>query len=89
MREEPPVWLPDTRSALAIFLVAALVVMTFTLIFKTTPVESDVLKVLIGGFMTTGFASVIGFYFGSSSSSKDKDAPAVTVRVIGPAMSAR
>lgn len=62
----------DTRSAIAIALVCSMIAITFVLIFHPAP-DSDILKVLIGGFMTVGFASIINFYFGSSTGSKAKD----------------
>lgn len=63
----------DTKSILAMFLIVSMVGITFTLMFMPATMDNDVLKILIGGFMTVGFTSVINYYFGSSSSSKDKD----------------
>jgi len=64
----------DTRATIAIMLVVAIITMAFVLAFRPTSApDSDVFKMLIGGLMTVGFATVIGFYFGSSSGSKDKD----------------
>jgi hypothetical protein len=63
---------PDTQSMLAIILVSAVIILMFVLAF-TGKTETDTFKIMVGGLMTVGFASVIGFYFGSSSSSKTKD----------------
>ena len=49
------------------------VLLAFVLAFRPNVPDSDIFKVLIGGFMTVGFASIINFYFGSSSGSKSKD----------------
>ncbi len=35
--------------------------------------DTDTFKILVGGLMTVGFTNVVGYYFGSSSSSKAKD----------------
>lgn len=63
----------DTRSAIALALVAAMIGMAFVLVFRPTVPDSDVFKMLIGGLMTVGFATIISFYFGSSAGSKAKD----------------
>lgn len=63
---------PDTQSALAIILVTAVIVLMFVLAL-TGKTETDTFKIMVGGLMTVGFASVIGFYFGSSAGSKTKD----------------
>ena len=63
----------DTRSAIAIALVLAMIAMAFVLAFRPALPDSDVFKILIGGLMTVGFSSIISFYFGSSSGSKAKD----------------
>lgn len=63
----------DTRSAIAVALVIAMIAMAFVLAFRPAVPDSDVFKILIGGLMTVGFASIINFYFGSSSGSKAKD----------------
>lgn len=68
-----PYWFPDARSLIAILLIVSMVAMTFTLMIRPSVADSDILKVMLGGFMTVGFSSVIQYYFGSSSSSKDKD----------------
>lgn len=61
----------DTRSAIAMVLIIAMVAMAFLLAIRNP--DSDIFKMLMGGLVTVGFASVIGFYFGSSSGSKAKD----------------
>lgn len=61
----------DTRSILAILLVSAVIALMFVLGVRNP--ESDVFKILLGGVMTVGFASVVGWYFASSSGSAMKD----------------
>lgn len=68
-----PYWFPDARAFLAIILVLGMITIMFTVMFKPPGPDNDVLKVLIGAYSGVGFASVIQFYFGSTSSSKDKD----------------
>lgn len=63
---------PDTQSIIAVSTVASIIILVFVLAF-TGKADSDVFKVLTGGLMTVGFAGVMGFYFGSSASSKAKD----------------
>ena len=57
----------DTRSAIALSLVAAMIGMAFVLVFRPSVPDSDVFKMLVGGLMTVGFATIISFYFGSSA----------------------
>lgn len=61
----------DTRSILAILLVSAVIALMFVLGVRNP--ESDSFKILLGGVMTVGFASVVGWYFASSSGSAMKD----------------
>lgn len=61
----------ETRSLLAVMLVASVLALMFVLGVRNP--ESDAFKILLGGVMTVGFASVIGWYFGSSSGSAMKD----------------
>ena len=61
----------DTKSAIAVTLIASMVAMAFLLAIRNP--DSDIFKMLMGGLVTVGFASVINFYFGSSSGSKAKD----------------
>lgn len=63
---------PDTQSFLALVLVIAVVALVFYLAIAGKT-ETDTFKIMVGGLMTVGFASVIGFYFGSSQGSKAKD----------------
>ena len=72
MFEKLKLGFPDTQSALAIILVTAVIVLMFDLAL-TGKTETDTFKIMVGGLMTVGFASVIGFYFGSSQGSKTKD----------------
>jgi Na+/citrate or Na+/malate symporter len=57
---------------LAVVLVCSIVGLVFLLAFlgKT---DTDTFKILVGALMSVGFTNVIGFYFGSSQSSKNKD----------------
>lgn len=73
MKNERPWWVPDTQSFIAVFLVMALIAVTVILLFKPDAASSDVVKTLLGGLMTVGFASIISFYFGSSKGSEKKD----------------
>ena len=63
---------PDTQSFIAIALVVAMIALTFIMAFVKVP-DSDVFKMLTGGLMTVGFATIVNFYFGSSTGSKSKD----------------
>ena len=72
MFEKLKLGFPDTQSMLAIILVTAVIVLMFVLAL-TGKTETDTFKIMVGGLMTVGFASVIGFYFGSSAGSKTKD----------------
>ena len=64
--------LPDTPSFIAIILVISIVALVFTLALLGKS-DSQVFNVLVGGLMTVGFTNIVGFYFGSSASSKTKD----------------
>jgi hypothetical protein len=59
------------RDVLAFMLLAGVVSLAFFLAVRAP--ESDVFKILLGGMMTTGFAGVIQWYYGSSSGSAMKD----------------
>ncbi len=63
----------DIQQYIAGLLVTAVVVLMFVLVFHPIKDADDITKMLIGGVMTVGFATIIGFYFGSSKGSKDKD----------------
>lgn len=71
-KSEKPFWWPEPQALLAIIMVCSMVALAFVLVFKQAP-DSDIFKMLIGGFMTTGFATIINFYFGSSKGSATKD----------------
>jgi hypothetical protein len=62
----------DTPSFIALILVVAIVALVFTLAVLGKS-DSQVFNVLVGGLMTVGFTNIVGFYFGSSASSKTKD----------------
>lgn len=61
----------DTPSFIAIALVVSVIVLAFVLAFRDP--SGDMFKFMVGGLMTTGFAAIVGFYFGSSTGSKAKD----------------
>jgi hypothetical protein len=64
--------LPDTPSFLAMILVASIVGLVFLLALMGKS-DTDTFKILVGALMSVGFTNIVGFYFGSSSSSKAKD----------------
>lgn len=66
-----PWWVPDTPTIIALVMVGAIVALAFMLAARDP--GGDMFKFMVGGLMTVGFASVIAFYFGSSSGSKNKD----------------
>lgn len=68
-----PFWWPDPQSFIAVVLVLAMVTLVFVLVMRGSVPESDMLKMVVGGLMTTGFATIISFYFGSSKGSDKKD----------------
>lgn len=57
---------------LAFVLVGSIVGLVFLLAFLDKT-DTDTFKILVGALMSVGFTNVIGFYFGSSVSSKAKD----------------
>jgi len=61
----------NMRDMLAFVLVLAFMSMAFLLAVRAP--ESDIFKMLLGGLLSTGFAGVIAWYFGSSSGSAMKD----------------
>lgn len=65
----------DKRSFwLGVGIVVLVSIIVLLLFFKTIPADNkDVLNTVIGVVVGTGFGSVIGWFFGSSQSSKDKD----------------
>ncbi len=73
-KETRPFWWPEPQALIAIMLIMAMIALAFVLIWRGKDVpDSDMLKMLVGGFMTTGFATIINFYFGSSRGSATKD----------------
>lgn len=62
----------DTKSAIAMTVVAGLLTVLFFLIFVPVP-ESDAFKMLLSSMMTVGFATIMNYFFGSSDSSGAKD----------------
>lgn len=61
----------NMRDMLAFVLVLSFMSMGFLLAVRAP--ESDIFKMLLGGLLSTGFAGVIAWYFGSSSGSAMKD----------------
>jgi hypothetical protein len=61
----------DTPSAIALALIIAVIALMFVLVFHGVP-ESDVFKLVVGSMLTLA-GTIVTFYFGSSSGSKDKD----------------
>lgn len=69
-----PSWLLETRDFIAIILVSAMVGLLFALVLRPTTIpDTPIVNIVVGGFMTTGFAAIIQFYFGSSKGSAAKD----------------
>lgn len=63
---------------LAVLLTSSIVGLVGLLAFLDKT-DTDTFKILVGGLMTVGFTNVIGFYFGSSASSKAKDETITTL----------
>lgn len=68
---QKPYWFPDMPGVIALIMVAAVVILAFMLAVRDP--GGDMFKFMVGGLMTVGFASIMAFYYGSSSGSKDKD----------------
>lgn len=68
-----PYWFPDAQTYLGVMLPTATVILIFVLVFHPMTGADDVTKTAIGALFTVGFATIISFYFGSSSGSKAKD----------------
>lgn len=66
-----PYWWPSPPVAIAALLVVSVVALAFILAFRAP--DGDMFKFMVGGLMTTGFASIIAYFFGSNTGSKDKD----------------
>jgi hypothetical protein len=59
---------------LGVGIVTVVLIVIILLFFVTIPTPNkDVLNTVIGVLVGTGFGSVVGYYFGTSSSSKAKD----------------
>jgi hypothetical protein len=73
---------PDTPSLIATALVGAIVTLPYVMI-ATGKTDTDVFKVLVGALISVGLTNVVGFYFGSSASSKTKDETISTMAASG------
>ncbi len=74
MDDRKPWWIPETtRALLAIFLVISVVAITVLVIIHPPAPDNQVANILLGALVSQGLTAIIGFYFGSSSQSKDKD----------------
>lgn len=72
-QDNRPFWWPEPRALIAILMIVSMVALAFTLVWRGKEVpDSDMLKMLVGGFMTTGFTTIINYYFGSSRDSSAK-----------------
>jgi hypothetical protein len=61
----------DARGLIAFVLILCVMALAFLLAIRSP--ESQTFNILLGGIMTVGFASVIQWYYGSSSGSAMKD----------------
>lgn len=61
----------DARSLIALVMIVCVMALAFLLAIRAP--ESQTFNILLGGIMTVGFASVINWYYGSSSGSAMKD----------------
>lgn len=60
------------RDFLALLIVAGMIGLIGALFVFPVP-DSDLFKIVASAYVTGGFSTIIGYYFGSSSGSKDKD----------------
>lgn len=67
-----PFWFPDIKAFLAIVITMAMIAFVFVLVFNPTTMDDKMLTMAAGG-LVVNFATIMGFYFGSSTGSKDKD----------------
>ena len=63
---------PEPQSFIAIALVAAVIVLMFVLAFNSGPSNVDVFKIVVGT-LVGAVMTIVGYYFGSSKSSRAKD----------------
>jgi hypothetical protein len=75
----------NTANLLAVLLTFSIVGLVALLAFLDKT-DTDTFKILVGGLMTVGFTNVIGYYFGSSASSKAKD-ETINTLAVGPGSS--
>ncbi len=62
-----------TTRAVALFIFLLLTLLVTVLCFVTVPKENHDIVVTLVGAITGSVVTIVAFYFGSSSSSKDKD----------------
>jgi hypothetical protein len=72
-RTVAPYWWPSPQGALALVSIVSVNGLAYLLVLRPVADLDDVAKMLIGGLVTVGFATIIGYYFGSSSGSKNKE----------------
>jgi hypothetical protein len=63
---------PEPQSFIAIALVAAVIALMFVLAFHSSPGNVDVFKIVVGT-LVGAVMTIVGYYFGSSKSSRAKD----------------
>lgn len=63
-----------TTRAVASFIFILLSLLVMVLCFVTVPKENHDIVITLVGAITGSVVTIVAFYFGSSSSSKDKDA---------------
>jgi hypothetical protein len=69
-------------AAIAFALIASIVGLVFLLAIMGHT-DTDVFKILVGALVIVGFTNIVGFYFGSSASSRVKDETINTLAVTG------
>lgn len=60
------------RNILALLIVLGMIGLVAALFVLPMP-DGDIPKVVITAYVTGGFVTIVGYFFGSSSGSKDKD----------------
>lgn len=74
MLKTRPSWLLEVRDVLALVLVGGMVALVFVLALRPTSLpDTPMFNMIVGGYVTVGFTSIIQFYFGSSKGSAAKD----------------